>query len=139
MPDPNTPVATGTPRRLLSFHGPRRSSTIITYPEKPVGEIYEDDDDMPPPPRLSLNYNDYWDISDEDLPVPLMSLLPAGDDDRDFHSSRRGSSPSIEAGRRSHRRVSEYGIPDILEADVEEGHDPFAQINRSTRRGFGFE
>jgi hypothetical protein len=108
------------------------------YPEKPVGEIYEDDDDMPPPPRLSLNYNDYWDFSDEDLPVPLMSLTLGGDDDGDDHSSRRHSSPGIEAGRRSHRRVSEYGIPDLLEDDDEEDHDRFAQLNR-TRRGFGFE
>lgn len=109
------------------------------YPEKPVGEIYDDDDDMLPPPRLSLNYNDYWDISDEDLPVPLMSLPPGGNDDGDVHSSRPHSSPGIEAGRRAHRRVSEYGIPDLQEDDEEEDHNPFAQLDLSRRRGFGFQ
>ena len=98
------------------------------YPEKPVGEIY-DDDEMPAPPRLSFNYNDYHDDSDEDLPVPRLSHL-AGDEEGDVRSSS-----GIEAGRRARHRVSEHGIPDLLEDD----DDPFAQLNNTTRRGFGFE
>lgn len=104
------------------------------YPEKPVGEIYDDDDEMPAPPRLSFNYNDYRDDSDDDLPVPQLSQLP-GDEDGDVRSSRRRRSLGIEAGRRARHRVSDYGIPDMLEED----DDPLAHLNNTTRRGFGFE